>query len=89
MICVLIFADNIASGFLTECYDELGTRYQVPVYCLSYPINIVKEGSGRDSPSEISGILMYNVDFGRVLFHSNLHICSYKIESFVLLTGSY
>lgn len=42
-------------GFLTECYDELGTRYQVPVYCLSYPINIVKEGSGRDSPVEQTG----------------------------------
>lgn len=42
-------------GFLTECYDELGTRYQVPVYCLSYPINIVKDGNGRESPSEIIG----------------------------------
>ncbi|KAJ4439238.1 hypothetical protein ANN_07358, partial [Periplaneta americana] len=42
-------------GFLTECYDELGTRYQVPVYCLSYPINIVKEDNGRDSPAECSG----------------------------------
>lgn len=42
-------------GFLTECYDELGNRYQVPVYCLSYPINIVKEGSGRDSPIEQNG----------------------------------
>jgi len=41
---------SVPNGFLTECYDELGTRYQVPVYCLSYPINIVKEGSGRDSP---------------------------------------
>lgn len=45
------------AGFLTECYDELGTRYQVPVYCLSYPINIVKEDSGRDSPAECSGCI--------------------------------
>jgi hypothetical protein len=44
------------AGFLTECYDELGTRYQVPVYCLSYPINIVKE-DGRDSPAECSGCI--------------------------------
>ncbi|XP_065217865.1 ubiquitin domain-containing protein 1 [Planococcus citri] len=44
---------SVPNGFLTECYDELGTRYQVPVYCLSYPLNIVKEGSGRDSPSEL------------------------------------
>ncbi|KAK9509367.1 hypothetical protein O3M35_006700 [Rhynocoris fuscipes] len=45
---------SVPNGFLTECYDELGTRYQVPVYCLSYPINIVKEDSGRDSPAETS-----------------------------------
>ncbi|XP_063220651.1 ubiquitin domain-containing protein 1 [Bacillus rossius redtenbacheri] len=45
---------SVPNGFLTECYDELGARYQVPVYCLSYPINIVKEDSGRDSPAECS-----------------------------------
>lgn len=45
---------SVPNGFLTDCYDELGTRYQVPVYCLSYPINIVKEDSGRDSPAECS-----------------------------------
>jgi len=45
---------SVPNGFLTECYDELGTRYQVPVYCLSYPINIVKEDSGRDSPADSS-----------------------------------
>lgn len=44
----------LVAGFLTECYDELGTRYQVPLYCLSYPVNIVKEGNDRDSPSEIA-----------------------------------
>lgn len=46
---------SVPNGFLTECYDELGTRYQVPIYCLSYPINIVKEDSGRDSPADCSG----------------------------------
>lgn len=45
---------SVPNGFLTECYDELGTRYQVPVYCLSYPINIVKEDNGRESPAESS-----------------------------------
>jgi len=40
--------------YLTECYDELGTQYKVPIYCLSYPINIVKEENGRDSPAEYS-----------------------------------
>lgn len=41
-------------SYLTECYDELGTQYKVPIYCLSYPINIVKEDNGRDSPAEYS-----------------------------------
>ncbi|XP_075223615.1 ubiquitin domain-containing protein 1 [Lycorma delicatula] len=45
---------SVPNGFLTECYDELGTRYQVPVYCLSYPINIVKEDNGRESPADSS-----------------------------------
>lgn len=26
----------------------------MPIYCLSYPINIVKEDNGRDSPAEYS-----------------------------------
>lgn len=45
---------SVPNGYLTECYDELGARYQVPIYCLSYPINIVKEDNGRDSPAEYS-----------------------------------
>lgn len=44
----------MARRYLTECYDELGTQYKVPIYCLSYPINIVKEDNGRDSPAEYS-----------------------------------
>lgn len=45
---------SVPNGFLTECYDELGTQYKVPIYCLSYPINIVKEDNGRDSPADYS-----------------------------------
>lgn len=44
---------SVPNGFLTECYDELGTMYKVPVYCLSNPINMVKE-DGRESPAEFS-----------------------------------
>ncbi|KAL1460568.1 hypothetical protein WDU94_012545, partial [Cyamophila willieti] len=44
---------SVPNGFLTESYDELGNKYMVPVYCLSYPINITKETSGRDSPMEV------------------------------------
>lgn len=31
------------NGTLTDCYDELGNRYVLPVYCLSPPINLVEE----------------------------------------------
>ena len=44
-----------------ECYDELGTRYAIPVYCLSYPLNIVLE-SDRDSPAEFSEPIITNTD---------------------------
>ena len=50
---------SVPNGFLTECYDELGTCYQVPVYCLSYPINIVEEDS-RD----LSGENIEDIDNG-------------------------
>ena len=51
------------NGSLVECYDELGARYAIPVYCLSYPINIVFGGDngsaecstdGRDTPADES-----------------------------------
>ena len=32
-------------GNLTDCYDELGNRYQLPVYLLSNPINFIDESS--------------------------------------------
>lgn len=54
---------SVPNGFLTECYDELGTRYQVPIYCLSYPINIVKEDCGRDSPADCSGNIYFDFLF--------------------------
>jgi hypothetical protein len=44
---------SLPHGSLIECYDELGTRYTIPVYCLSNPVNLVVE-SGRDSPAEFS-----------------------------------
>ena len=38
-----------------DCYDELGNHYQLPVYVLSAPINLIKEGCECDSaPSEIA-----------------------------------
>lgn len=38
-------AASSVPGALTECYDELGNRYQLPVYCLSPPVNMIEERS--------------------------------------------
>ena len=32
---------TLPHGLLTDCYDELGTRYQLPVYCFSLPVNVI------------------------------------------------
>ena len=48
------------SGNLTDCYDELGNRYQLPVYLLSNPINFIDEAksptSGANSGSAASNL---------------------------------
>lgn len=36
-------------GSLTECYDELGNRYQLPVYCLAPPVNLILERSEEEA----------------------------------------
>ncbi|RWS30716.1 ubiquitin domain-containing protein 2-like protein [Leptotrombidium deliense] len=41
---------SLPNGTLLDCYDELGNRYQLPIYCLSAPINLI-EGSDSESPS--------------------------------------
>ncbi|XP_024122429.1 ubiquitin domain-containing protein 2 isoform X2 [Oryzias melastigma] len=55
---------TLPHGALTECYDELGNRYQLPVYCLSPPVNMIEErsddpdgsdpDSGATDPSAVS-----------------------------------
>uniref|UniRef100_A0A3Q3DAL2 Ubiquitin domain containing 2 n=2 Tax=Hippocampus comes TaxID=109280 RepID=A0A3Q3DAL2_HIPCM len=46
---------TLPHGALSECYDELGNRYQLPVYCLAPPVNMIEErcdepdASDRDS----------------------------------------
>lgn len=64
---------SVPNGYLTECYDELGTQYKVPIYCLSYPINIVKEDNGRDSPAEFSE----PIDGGKEVFQPLMMINGY------------
>ena len=38
---------------MVECHDELGTKYSIPVYCLSNPLNLLTDND-RDSPAEFS-----------------------------------
>ncbi|KAG5266347.1 hypothetical protein AALO_G00229990 [Alosa alosa] len=38
----------VSGGSLTECYDELGNRYQLPAYCLAPPLNLVSERSENE-----------------------------------------
>ncbi len=41
---------SLPRGTLLDCYDELGTRYQLPVYVLSPPLNLIDgEQSSIDS----------------------------------------
>lgn len=41
----------LSPGSLTECYDELGNRYQLPVYCLAPPVNLILE-RGEEEAAE-------------------------------------
>uniref|UniRef100_A0A8C9FR20 Ubiquitin domain containing 1 n=1 Tax=Pavo cristatus TaxID=9049 RepID=A0A8C9FR20_PAVCR len=42
---------TLPHGSLTECYDELGNRYQLPVYCLAPPVNLILE-RGEEEAAE-------------------------------------
>ena len=35
-----------------DCYDELGNRYQLPVYVLSAPTNLIEDSSETDTATE-------------------------------------
>lgn len=40
------------AGYLTDCYDELGNRYQLPVYVLSRPSNLQREDTLDDNVAD-------------------------------------
>ncbi|KAK3095298.1 hypothetical protein FSP39_012949 [Pinctada imbricata] len=40
---------SLPHGTLLDCYDELGNRYQLPVYVLSSPTNLIEEASESDA----------------------------------------
>lgn len=49
--CLLFLSSSLlVPGNLLEGYDELGNRYQLPIYCISAPINLI-EGSESDTQS--------------------------------------
>lgn len=54
MAQVILDGANISlpNGTLMDCYDELGNQYQLPVYILSAPINMIREGDEKDENEE-------------------------------------
>lgn len=41
-----------SAGSLTESYDELGNRYQLPAYTLAPPVNLITESCSETKGSE-------------------------------------
>ena len=39
-----------------DCYDELGNRYQLPVYVLSSPTNLIEETSETDTNTDADSL---------------------------------
>ncbi|XP_076877178.1 ubiquitin domain-containing protein 2-like [Brachyhypopomus gauderio] len=44
---------TLPHGVLSECYDELGNRYQLPLYCLSQPVNMIEERPECDPEDDL------------------------------------
>lgn len=44
----------LPKGFLNDCYDELGNRYQIPIYVLAKPINLKKSVKSANSEDKNS-----------------------------------
>ena len=50
-----VVLSGIISGSLEDCYDELGSRYQLPVYVLAAPTNLQLDSSDVDElPEKLS-----------------------------------
>ncbi|ELT93596.1 hypothetical protein CAPTEDRAFT_211288 [Capitella teleta] len=43
---------SLPAGSLMDCYDELGNRYQLPIYVLSAPSNLIEDYDQDASPIE-------------------------------------
>ena len=44
---------NFFTGTLLDCYDELGNRYQLPVYVLGAPTNLIEDTSDSDTVQDV------------------------------------
>lgn len=55
-------------GTLRECYDELGNRYQIPLYCLASPVNLVEDQSEETSSIGGGGTRTVNEDSATASF---------------------
>ena len=43
---------TLPNGSLTDAYDELGNRYQLPIYCISAPVNLIETNSNLNCDNE-------------------------------------
>ncbi|GAB6023258.1 Ubiquitin domain-containing protein 2 [Chamberlinius hualienensis] len=43
---------SLPNGTLTDGYDELGNRYQLPIYCLSAPVNMIEGNAENETTSD-------------------------------------
>ena len=37
----------LPNGLLNDCYDELGNRYQLPIYVLARPVNLIRKSKSQ------------------------------------------
>ncbi|KAL8604959.1 Ubiquitin domain-containing protein 1 [Nucella lapillus] len=44
---------SLPHGTLLDCYDELGNRYQLPVYTLSAPTNLIEDRSESEAGGDL------------------------------------
>ncbi|XP_045188983.1 ubiquitin domain-containing protein 1-like [Mercenaria mercenaria] len=44
---------TLPHGTLMDCYDELGNRYQLPVYVLGSPTNLIEDTSESEAGQEV------------------------------------
>lgn len=44
---------TLPHGTLLDCYDELGNRYQLPVYVLGAPTNLIEDTSDSDTVQDV------------------------------------